>query len=75
VTAIRSLSKSRRSAVVRSRCLLPFVIFAVVLVSYFKRWHYIWLHGGEQSSSFMLTLGRLKMINGLAKAIKKKTSS
>jgi hypothetical protein len=71
-TAIRSLPKSRRSAVVRSRCLLPFVIFAVVLVSYFKRWHYIRLHGGEQSCAFMFTLGRLKMINGWVKAIKKK---
>ena len=66
-TAICSLPKNRRSAVVRSRRLLPFVIFAVVLVSYFKRWHYILLHGGEQSSSFMFTFGRLKMINGLVK--------
>ena len=69
-TAIRSLPKNRRSTVVRSRRLLPFVIFAVVLVSYFKRWHYILLHGGEQSSAFMFTFGRLKMINDLVKAIK-----
>jgi hypothetical protein len=75
VTAIRSLPKSKSSAVVRSRCLLPFVIFAVVLVSYFKRWHNILLHGGEQSCGFTFTLSRLKMINGLAKAIKKKTPS
>jgi hypothetical protein len=75
VTAIRSLPKSRSSAVVRSRCLLPFVICAVVLISYFKRWHYILLHGGEQSGGFMFTLRRLKMINGLAKTIKKKKSS
>jgi hypothetical protein len=70
VTAIGSLPKNRRSPVVRSRRLLPFVIFAVVLGSYFKRWYYILLHGGEQSSAFMFTFGRLKMINGLVKAIK-----
>ena len=74
IAAICSLPKNRTSFF-KSRCLLPLVICGVVLVSYFRRWYYIFLHQGEQSSTFMFTLGRLKMINGLVKAIKKKTSS
>ena len=70
--AIRSMIKNRSLAAFGSRWLLPFVVIGLVLASYPILWRNILLHGGEQSSTFTHTFGRLRMINRLIKTIKKK---
>jgi hypothetical protein len=70
VAALVGLPKKTPPANAGLRCLLPLVIVAVVAVSYLKSWWNNIFRNGDQGSTFMFTLRRLKMINNLAKAVK-----